>query len=150
MLLLFASCSSAGDSLRARAAAESAERLVRPGMTVSGVVDVAVATNQDFSVLGLCGSRALNVRGAGGDIGLVAWRGSPSGGAGLFETAPEDEEQRFKHRSQLRAAIEGSLLKGEHCSTLFVGFSGPQSWRFEVALSSDGRVAEVKPSQLWQ
>jgi hypothetical protein len=118
-------------------------------MTVAEVVDAAVATNHDFSVLGFCGSRALNVRGAGGDVGLVAWRGSPSGGA-LFDTSPENDERRFGHRSQLRAALDGSLLKTDHCSSLFVGFSGPQSWRFEVTLGSDRRVTDVKPAEVWQ
>lgn len=146
--LISVHCSSGGDSSRARAASASAERSIRSGMTIADVVDVAASASHDFSVLGFCGSRARNVRGDGGDAGLIAWRGSPSGGAGISETV--EPEHRFADRSGLRAGIEGSLLKGDHCSSLLVGFPAEQSWRVEVVLSSDGRVTEVKASQPWQ
>jgi hypothetical protein len=149
LLLICGGCSSPGDSSLARSAAESAERLVRPGMSVSEVVDIAAATDHNFSVTGFCGARALNVRGDGGDAGLVAWRGSASGDW-LSERAPEDEDQHFQNRSQLREAIRGTLLRDSRCSGLLIGFQARQSWHFEVVLGADSLVTDVKPTKPWQ
>jgi hypothetical protein len=72
------SCSEPSDSSQSRNAAEAAQRSMQRGMSVADVVDLAAAQEHQFSVTGVCGSKgALNVRGAGGDRGLVLWRGSP-------------------------------------------------------------------------
>ena len=148
-------CSDSGDRWWAGRSAESAERMVRTGMSVSEVVDLAAATNHSFSVTGFCGSWALNVRGDGGNAGLVAWRGSP-GGDRTSTSAPEGQSHNFQDRSQLREALDGTLLKDSPCSSLLVGFPASrfegsnQSWRFEVALDANSLVVEVKPPTLSQ
>ena len=111
-------------------------------MSVATVVDIAAAQNRPFSISGVCGSEgALNVGGNGGDAGLWAARGSPSG-----DGAPE---HHFANRAQLNAALTSSLLKDGPCSRLLVGFPGEGSSRFEVLLKRDGLVEHVRPTESW-
>ena len=113
-------------------------------MSVADVVDVAAAQDRRFSLLGICGPNgALSVGGDGKDEGLWAARGSPSGRDGSPEVS-------FASRLDLREALNGRLLQDGPCSRIFVGFPGGQSWRFQVTLRADGRVAEVGPTETWQ
>lgn len=113
-------------------------------MSVADVVDVAAAQDRRFSLLGLCGPNgALSVGGDGKDEGLWAARGSPSGSDGSPELS-------FASRRDLREALNGRLLQDGPCSRIFVGFPGGQSWRFQLNLDSDGRVAKVGPTEIWQ
>ena len=106
--------------------------------------DVAAAQDRRFSLLGLCGPNgALSVGGDGKDEGLWAARGSPSGRDGSPEVS-------FASRLDLREALNGRLLQDGPCSRIFVGFPGGQSWRFQVNLDNDGRVAKVGPTEIWQ
>ncbi len=113
-------------------------------MSIADVTDVAAAQQQDFHILGHCGSEgALIIYGEGGDVGLSAARGSPSGGKGTFE-------YHFTDRSQLRAALAQRLLKDGPCSWLWVGFPGNRGSRFFVVLDADGFVGEVKATEAWE
>jgi len=132
------------DTAQIELASESAERQIRPGMSVADVVDIAAAQDRRFSVSGSCGPEgALTVGGDGKDVSLWAARGSPSGGDGSPEFS-------FATRLDLRQALSGKLLNDGPCSRLFVGFSGWRSWRFQVDLDGDGRVVAVKPTEAWQ
>jgi len=113
-------------------------------MSIADVTDVAAGQQRDFHILGDCGSEgALIIGGDGGDVGLWAARGSPSGGDGTLE-------HHFTDRSQLRAALAQRLLKDGPCSGLWVGFPGNRSSRFFVVLDPDGFVGEVKATEAWQ
>jgi hypothetical protein len=144
LLVLAGSCSDRPDSSQSRGAAEAARRSTQRGMSVADVVELAAAQDTQFSVMGVCAAKgALNVNGAGGDRGLVVWRGSPSGdGASPVE--------HFRSRSDIGAALRDRLLGDGPCSRLFVGFPGSPGWRFQVVLGADGLVADVKPTELWQ
>jgi hypothetical protein len=141
--LVLSACSAYGSS-DGRRASDAAARAIRRGMSIADVTDVAAAQEQDFHILGRCGSEgALIIDGDGGDVGLWAARGSPSGGDGT-------PEYRFTDRSQLRAALAQRLLKDGPCSELSVGFPGRRSSRFSVVLDPDGFVKEVKATEAWQ
>jgi hypothetical protein len=59
------------DSPQIRSATDSAQRQIRPGMSVADVVDVAAAQDRPFSVSGSCGPEgALSVGGDGKDLSL--------------------------------------------------------------------------------
>ena len=136
-----AACSRPG-SVHGRTAAIAAELAVRPGMSVATVVDIAAAQNRPFTILRSCGSEgSLNVGGNGGDAGLWAARGSPSGDGAA--------EHHFVNRAQLKAALTTFLLKDGPCSRLLVGFPGEGSSRFDVLLNGDGLVEHVGPTESW-
>ena len=141
LAIVLGACSPPGP-VDGRKASMAAERAVRSGMSVANVVDIAAAQNRPFRILGVCGSDgALNVGGNGGDAGLWATRGSPSGDGSA--------EHHFANRAQLNAALTTSLLKDGPCSRLLVGFPGDGSSRFEVVLRRDGLVEHVGPTESW-
>jgi hypothetical protein len=142
LLLPLAGCSGL-DSAATYSTAEAVSRQVRMGMTVPEIVAVAAAHRQTFKILGTCGPKgALNVGGDGGDRGLWAARGSPSGGDG-------SPQYNFDTRERLRVALETALLSDGSCSSLSVGFPGWASWRFHVALDANGRASHIGPVERW-
>lgn len=112
-------------------------------MSIATVVEIAAAQNRQFRILGVCGSDgALIVGGTGGDAGLWAARGSPSGGDGAAE-------HHFANRAELNAALTTFLLKDGPCSRLQVGFPGEGSSKFDVLLKRDGLVEHVRSTESW-